>query len=396
MTYGACFGDAAGAPFEHDGRTPGWARDPSTRYAHDLTRSIFTSNDDSVLTVAVGALLGPMLTEWREAREPDGDITANTANSDADSTADNDSNAGSIIDHAVSTGDNGDNDSNGDHADAIITSALRDAYASAVAEHPGAGWGSRFYQWSGSRALAPYGSYGNGSAMRVSTVGWLARDASECIRLARLTALPTHDHPEGVRGAIAIAMAVFLARSGRTGNQIRIALEWLMNDGDVTSMDRGIIEESTGSITTTAGVMPGIEIRNGIIGGISDAALALVPRGPGYYHYDVHRTVDGIIGHGYKFEVSCQKSVPEALCAVLDPSTVDYQSAVVNAIRLGGDADTQAAMAGGIAEAMWGMPVVLAGNEDSRLREAGLWGQMRTFVDSCPQYASIVNDKYGL
>jgi ADP-ribosylglycohydrolase len=161
---------------------------------------------------------------------------------------------------------------------------------------PRAGYGGFFRKWATTKSRAPYHSWGNGSAMRVSPVGW-ARNTIEAVEgEAYLSAAVTHDHPEGIRGARAIAVAIFLARQGATKDAIRQQIE---------------------------------------------AA----------YGYNLGRSLSDI-RKSYRFDVSCQGSVPESIIAFLESS--DYESAVRNAVSLGGDADTMACMAGGIAEAFYG------------------------------------------
>ncbi len=162
--------------------------------------------------------------------------------------------------------------------------------------YPDAGYGGTFYHWMKHPSAGPYGSWGNGSAMRVAPVGWVAQTVDEVLELARRSAEVTHDHPEGIKGAQAVALAVFLARTGADKPAIRQAIE---------------------------------------------AAFG----------YDLSRSLDAI-RPGYEFDVSCQGSVPEALIAFFDAT--DFEDAVRGAISLGGDADTQAAMAGAVAEAFYG------------------------------------------
>ena len=142
----------------------------------------------------------------------------------------------------------------------------------------------------------PYNSWGNGSAMRVSPVGFAFDTVDDVLREAARTAEFTHNHPEGIKGAQATALAIFLART-----------EW----------DKDLIRHE---ISTRFG-------------------------------YDLDRTVDEI-RPGYSFDESCQKTVPEAVVAFLDSSS--YEDAVRNAISLGGDSDTLACITGGIAEAFYG------------------------------------------
>lgn len=162
--------------------------------------------------------------------------------------------------------------------------------------YPQAGYGGRFIRWAGYRNCEPYNSWGNGSAMRVSPVGFACETLDEVWTKARESAEVTHDHPEGVRGAQATAVAVFLARSGWTKADIKANIE----------------EE---------------------------------------FGYDLSGRLDDI-RESYRFDVSCQGSVPQSIIAFLEAE--DYEDAVRNAISLGGDADTMACIAGGIAEAFFG------------------------------------------
>jgi len=157
-------------------------------------------------------------------------------------------------------------------------------------------YGGSFRGWFNSADSKPYHSFGNGSAMRVSPVGFACGNVDEVLNLARRSAEVTHNHPEGIKGAQATALAVFMARTGISKEDIR------------------------SEISTRFG-------------------------------YDLGRTVDEI-RPGYYFDVSCQGSVPEAIIAFLDSDS--YLDAVRNAISLGGDADTMACIAGGIAQAWYG------------------------------------------
>lgn len=205
--------------------------------------------------------------------------------------------------------------------DSVLTVALARAildgedYRSAVwslgRSYPDAGYGGSFIGWLASDDPQPYGSFGNGAAMRVSPVGFAFGDAATVLREAERQAAISHDHPEGIKGAQAVALAVFLART--TGNRERI---------------RGEIAQGFG--------------------------------------YDLDRTVDDI-RPGYDFDVTCQGSVPEAIVAFLDAGS--YEDAVRNAVSLGGDADTQACMAGAIAEAFFGIPADIAAAARARLTD---------------------------
>lgn len=159
-----------------------------------------------------------------------------------------------------------------------------------------AGYGGSFIRWAGYRRRDPYNSWGNGSAMRVSPIGLACGSLDDVLAQARESAEVTHNHPEGIRGAQATATAVFLARSGWTKADIK-----------------GHIEREFG--------------------------------------YNLSERLDDI-REGYRFDVSCQGSVPQSIIAFLEAD--GFEDAVRNAISLGGDADTMACIAGGIAEAFFG------------------------------------------
>ncbi len=162
--------------------------------------------------------------------------------------------------------------------------------------YPQAGYGGTFIRWLQSSDPQPYNSWGNGSAMRVSPVGW-AFDSIDAVLLeAARTAEISHNHPEGIKGAQAVALAVFLA--GR-------------------SRDKELIKKE------------------------------LAER----FGYDLNRTVE-TIRPSYAFDISCQGTVPEAVVAFLDADS--YEDAVRNAVSLGGDSDTLACITGAIAEAYYG------------------------------------------
>jgi ADP-ribosylglycohydrolase len=165
----------------------------------------------------------------------------------------------------------------------------------AVAAYPDSGWGVMFHRWATAGKRDPYHSYGNGSAMRVSAVGWAYDTLDETLSAAADSAAVTHNHPEGIKGAQATAAAVFLARTTRDKAAIR--------------------REVTGR-----------------------------------FGYDLGRTVDEI-RPDYRFNETCQRTVPEAITAFLESS--DYEDAIRTAISLGGDADTLAAITGAIAHAFY-------------------------------------------
>lgn len=163
-------------------------------------------------------------------------------------------------------------------------------------QYPRAGYGQRFEKWLKTRDPEPYHSFGNGSGMRVSPVAWTASSLEACLRLAEASAEVTHDHPDGIAGACAVAGAVYLARTGAGKEAIRTFVET-------------------------------------------------------YYPLDF--TLDDIRAD-YAFDVSCAGSVPQAMEAFLESE--DFEDAIRNAISIGGDSDTIACMTGGVAEAFYGIP----------------------------------------
>lgn len=179
------------------------------------------------------------------------------------------------------------------------------------AMYPKAGYGGRFYDWIFSPDPKPYGSWANGAAMRVSPVGFWARSEGEVKALSRAVTAVTHDHPEGIRGAEAIAMAVYLARTGADMAAIRERIE-----------------------------------RD---------------------YYEIDFTLDAI-RRTYRFDVSCQGSVPQALEAFFESNS--FEDAIRNAVSIGGDSDTIAAMAGGVAEAYYGIPEDIALRAEKFMDEA--------------------------
>ena len=167
-----------------------------------------------------------------------------------------------------------------------------------VHRFPEAGWGGKFYQWALSRTVAPYNSWGNGSAMRVSAVGFALNSVDEVLSEAAQAAAVSHNHPEGIKGAQATALAILLARQRAAKDEIR---------------------ERIGS----------------------------------FAGYDLNRTVQQVRAT-YAFTESCQETVPEAIIAFLESTGIE--DAIRNAISLGGDADTLAAITGAIAHAHYGFP----------------------------------------
>jgi ADP-ribosylglycohydrolase len=191
-------------------------------------------------------------------------------------------------------------------------------------KYPHAGYGGSFIGWLRSSDPKPYNSWGNGSAMRVSPVGLAFDTVDAVLQEARRTAEISHNHPEGIKGAQATALAVFLAR---------------------TTRDKAKIRREVGD----------------------------------RFGYDLNRTVDEI-RPSYGFDVSCKGTVPEALIAFLDSTS--YEDAVRNAISLGGDSDTLACITGGIAEAYYGpvSPLIRAKVKDCLTEE--LWEVTAQFCRS--------------
>lgn len=163
--------------------------------------------------------------------------------------------------------------------------------------YPHAGYGGNFKRWLEAKEPKPYGSFGNGSAMRVSPAAWVARSLEEALELGEISASVTHDHPEGIKGAQATAGAIYLARTGASKEKIR-----------------NIVNE---------------------------------------YFYDLSFSLEGI-RPTYSFDVTCQGSVPEAIVAFLESES--FEDTIRNAVSLGGDSDTQAAIAGSIAQGFFGVP----------------------------------------
>ena len=236
--YGAILGDMIGAPYEFD------RGDKSKNFPLFCTETMFT--DDSVMTIAVAEALMDTMGK----------------------------------------------------SDAEIKAELVRSMQKWGRKYPYAGYGGMFAQWLMENDPKPYGSYGNGSAMRVSAAGWLYETIEETRKAARLTAEVTHNHPEGIKGAEAAAAAIFLARTGSTKEEIK---EYIINE----------------------------------------------------FHYDLSRTCDEIRPNYHHVE-SCQETVPEAITAFLEGE--DFEDVIRTAVSLGGDCDTLTCIAGGIAEAFYGVP----------------------------------------
>lgn len=161
--------------------------------------------------------------------------------------------------------------------------------------YPDCGYGGHFYVWIMKNHTKPYNSCGNGSAMRVSPVGWFAKSLTECEKLAALTAEVTHNHPEGIKGAVAVAGAIYLARTGSSMEDIKEYIN---------------------------------------------------------HYYTIDFTLDEI-REDYDFCVICQTSVPQAFEAFFESTS--FEDAIRNAISIGGDSDTIAAITGSVAEAFYGI-----------------------------------------
>ena len=235
--YGAILGDIIGSPYEFD------RGNKSKDFPLFDKRCEFT--DDSVMTIAVGEALMDSMGKDEAA-----------------------------------------------HKVALIASMQKWGH-----KIPDAGYGGMFYEWLQAKNPHPYGSFGNGSAMRVSAAGWLYETLEETREKARWTAEVTHNHPEGIKGAESVASAIFLARTGHSKEEIR---DYIVSE----------------------------------------------------FGYDLSRTCDEI-RPGYRHVESCQETVPEAITAFLEGK--DFIDTIRNAVSLGGDCDTLTCIAGGMAEAMWGI-----------------------------------------
>lgn len=189
--------------------------------------------------------------------------------------------------------------------DTVLTVAVADTilsrrpYGDVIHEYavryPGRGYGGSFSKWIHSADPKPYGSYVNGSAMRVSPVGWAFNTLEKTIEEARKSAECTHNHPEGIKGAESVAAAIYLARTGSSRQEIKDFVE-------------------------------------------------------SRFHYRLDRTLEEI-KPGYSFDETCQRTVPEAFTCLLE--SAGFEDAIRKAIWLGGDSDTLACITGGIAEAFY-------------------------------------------
>ena len=278
--YGAILGDIIGSPYEFD-----FNNIKTKEFPLFSPASVFT--DDSVMTIAVFDALDRALNlqpaAASAAYEP---AASGHVASDRTTPASIDS----------------------DKVKAALVESLRRWGK----EYPYAGYGARFSMWLTGENPEPYNSFGNGSAMRVSSVGWLFPDMETTRTVARLTAEVTHNHPEGIKGAESTAAVIFLARSGASKTEIKDY----------------IIKE---------------------------------------FGYDLSRSCDEIRPN-YRHVESCQGTVPEAITAFLEGES--FEDVIRTAVSLGGDCDTLTCIAGGIAEAFYGVPDDLKAECLSRLPDS--------------------------
>lgn len=226
--------------------------------------------------------------------------------------------------------------------DSVMTLAIAQAILDAEASHADLGseavrcmrffgrrwargcYGGSFTRWLESEEPRPYNSFGNGAAMRVSPCGWAATSLDEALTMARKVTEVTHDHPEGIKGAQAVTSAIWLARNGSSREEIRAHIEEFYYPLDFTLRD---------------------------------------------------------IRPSYSFDVSCQGSVPQAIVAFLESK--NFEDALRNAISLGGDSDTLAAIAGSIAEAYYGVPQFMRRKVVNWL-DSALWSVVESFEGRFP------------
>jgi ADP-ribosylglycohydrolase len=204
--------------------------------------------------------------------------------------------------------------------DTVLTIALADSILNDVSYthklkeyfnlYPGRGYGGSFYEWGASDSMMPYNSWGNGSAMRVSPVGWAYNTLEEVLLNAKKSAEVTHNHPEGIKGAQATAAAIFLGREGSTKEEIR---KYIINT----------------------------------------------------FNYKLNFELDDLI-RDYRFNESCQETVPQAIYTFLISES--FEDSIRKAMIIGGDSDTLACINGSIAEAFYqGVPKQIEKEVLSRL-----------------------------
>jgi len=217
--------------------------------------------------------------------------------------------------------------------DSVLTIAVADAilkgcpYIDSIRKigklYPDCGYGGSFYNWLFSDNLMPYNSWGNGAAMRVSAVGFAFDSIEEVMEEAKKTAEITHNHPEGIKGAQATAVAVFLARKKENKETIK----------------KKVVE---------------------------------------LFGYDMDRKIEDI-RPVYRYDISCQGTVPEAIIAFLESPS--FEDAIRNAVSLGGDADTLACITGGIAHAYYGSIPKKIADRATKLLDNRLKGILLRFSD---------------
>ncbi|MDR1000279.1 MAG: ADP-ribosylglycohydrolase family protein [Clostridiales bacterium] len=190
--------------------------------------------------------------------------------------------------------------------------------------YPYCGYGVMFFKWMYSKNPQPYNSYGNGAAMRVSACGFVADTLEEAVELSRRVTEVTHNHPEGLKGAEATAVCIFLARTGSNILEIRDYVD--------------------------------------------------------KHYYPMNFTLDGI-RESYTYNETCQDTVPQAIMAFLESTS--FEDAIRNAISIGGDSDTLAAITGGIAEAYYGVPTEIRKHALTFLDER-LLGILNAFENKYP------------
>lgn len=237
--YGAILGDMIGAPYEFD-------RSPKSKFFEMFNRSI-RYTDDSMMTIAI---------------------------------------ADAVMDAGI------------DADEATMKSFFVKSMQKWGREYPDAGYGGMFYNWLYAENPEPYGSFGNGSAMRVSSIGWFFDSLQRTREVARWSAEVTHNHPEGIKGAEAIASAIYMARTGATKEEI---LKYIISE----------------------------------------------------FGYDFSQSCDEI-RPWYRFDVTCQGTVPPAITAFIEG--IDFEDVIRTAVSLGGDCDTLTCISGGMAEAFYDVP----------------------------------------
>jgi ADP-ribosylglycohydrolase len=228
-----------------------------------------------------------------------------------------------------------------DEADDEVKAAFVKSMQKWGQKYPYAGYGGMFSRWLEEKDPKPYESLGNGSAMRVSSVGWLYESIEETRHYARLTAEVTHNHPEGIKGAEAKASAIFMARNGSSKEEIK---DYIIRE----------------------------------------------------FEYDLSHSCDEIRSTYHHVE-TCQQTVPEAITAFLEGN--DFEDVIRTAVSLGGDSDTLTCIAGGIAEAFYGVPVIMESECKDRLpdemdevlnRFDALWRHSYEYHDSFLDGNSII------